>query len=89
MVNAASRAGHKPWHLSFMAAVQTANEFLPGTLGVTDIGTRVRTLFKAIATHIIGPNRVEPRVVKRRPKGCKQMNKPREIHRKSLSSIGN
>jgi putative transposase len=90
MVEAARRAGLKPWHLSFKGTVQTVNEFLPATLGVTDIETWVRTLLKAIATHVVGnrPNRVEPRVVKRRPKGYKLMNQPREILRKSLPTIG-
>jgi putative transposase len=90
MVEATRKAGLQPWHISFKGTVQTLNQFLPGTLAVTDVDSWVRALLKAIATHIVGnrPDRVEPRVVKRRPKGYKYMNKPRHILRKSLPTNG-
>lgn len=90
MVETARQAALKPWQISFKGTVQTVNEFLPGYLQVTDIDSWLRILFKIIATHIVGdrPDRAEPRVVKRRPKSYKLMNKPRHELRKSLPSTG-
>jgi hypothetical protein len=90
MVDAALQARLQPWQISFKGTVQTVNEFLPGYLQVSDIESWVRIMLKMIATHIVGdrPDRVEPRVVKRRPKGYKLMNKPRHELRKSLPTLG-
>lgn len=90
MVEAASKTKIKPWHISFKGTVQAVNELLPAYLQVSDIETRVRALFKIIATHIVGnrSDRVEPRVVKRRPKSYKLMNKSRIALRNSLTSKG-
>lgn len=90
MVDAALQARLEPWQLSFKGTVQTVNQFLPGSLQATDIQSWVGALLHAIATHIVGhrPNRVEPRVIKRRPKGYKLMNQPRHILRNSLPKEG-
>lgn len=90
MIESSRQANTKPWHISFKGTVQTVNEFLPGYLQVTDIESWVQAMYKAIATHIVGnrPDRIEPRVVKRRPKSYKLMNKPRAVLRNSLPTKG-
>jgi len=57
---------------------------------VVDIESWVAAILKAITTHRVGnrPDRVEPRVVKRRPKSYKLMNKPRRELRKALPTKG-
>jgi Transposase DDE domain len=89
-VESATQANMKPWHISFKGTVQTVNEFLRGSLHVTNVESWVQAMLKAIATHIVGnrPDRIEPGVVKRRPRSYKLMNKPRAVLRKSLPTPG-
>ena len=90
MASAAIEANLKPWQISFKGTVQTLNQYLPISLTATDIPTWIRQLFKAIAKHVVGnrPNRVEPRVRKRRPKPYPLMQKPRNELRKRLPLKG-
>ena len=90
MAEAAIEAGMQPWQVSFKGTVQTLNQYLPTSLDATDIPTWIRQLLAAIAAHVVGnrPDRVEPRVRKRRPKNYRLMNKPRHILRKRLPLNG-
>jgi hypothetical protein len=89
MAGAALRHGSAPREVSFQGARQTLEAFRPGP-GATTTGegrARVRRLIhRAIASHRVGdrPDRVEPRVVKRRPKPYPRMQVPRKIARKRL-----
>jgi DDE family transposase len=84
----AALAGQRtPRQLSFAGALQTWQAFrwlLVLELG--DVrGAVVRALLLAVSTHAVGnrPDRVEPREVKRRPKG-KRMTRPRAQRRAEL-----
>jgi hypothetical protein len=85
MALAARRAGLEPSQLSFKAAWQTLEAFRP-QMEIAKGGERLRLLaviLKLIAGEQTGdrPNRVEPRVLKRRPKVCKHMTKPRHEYK--------
>jgi hypothetical protein len=83
MAVAAARAGREPWTVSFKGTLQTIHRLLP--LLATHISTDewCTTLLKAIADHTVGnrPDRVEPRVKKRRPKPYRKMTKPRKDYK--------
>ena len=76
-----------PRQLSFAGCVQTVNAFRwLLAVGVAEpSGRLLRALLLAVATHRVGnrPGRVEPREVKRRPKG-KRMTRPRAQRRAEL-----
>ena len=84
MATAAFRAGVSPWTISFKGALQTINNLAPL------LASRITTLewceavLDAIAAHEVGnrPDRVEPRVVKRRPKPYKPMKQPRHEYKR-------
>lgn len=84
MAAAAARAGVEPWTVSFKGALQTLDNLLP--LLATTIATNdwCDALLDAIATHIVGnrPDRIEPRVKKRRPKPYRKMTKPRQDYKR-------
>lgn len=83
MAVAAARAGVEPWTVSFKGTLQTVCKLLP-LLG-TSLSTEAwcDALLDAIATHVVGnrPDRVEPRVKKRRPKPYRKMTKPRREYK--------
>ena len=87
MAAAAWNAGREPWSISFKATLQTINHFLP--LLATTIPTDLwcDTVLQAMATHQVGqrPDRVEPRVKKRRPKCYQLMNKPRSDYKRQVA----
>lgn len=80
---AASVADREPWTISFKGTLQTINRLAP--ILVSDVSTDewCDTIFAAIATHVVGnrPDRLEPRVRKRRPKNFPLMNKPRDMYK--------
>lgn len=84
MAVAAFQAGVEPWTVSFKGALQTLNNFL--SLLATRISTEdwCNALLAAIATHEVGnrPDRLEPRVKKRRPKKYNLMRQPRENYKR-------
>jgi DDE family transposase len=91
MAQAAQEHDVTPRQLSFAGAMQTLNEFRTLLLNAGDdalpeLSTRI---LAAIASHRVGnrPNRVEPRKIKRRPKGYSRMLKPRAEERATL--LGN
>jgi hypothetical protein len=83
MSEAASAAGVPPWQISFKGTMTTLLEMLP-VLGMTcDPDDLCRALLACCQQHHVGnrPDRYEPRVVKRRPKPYKLMQKPRRDYK--------
>ena len=84
---AAFRAGVEPWTLSFKGAWQTLNRLLP--LLATRIASAAwcEALFEAVASHEVGnrPDRMEPRLIKRRPKPYKHLREPRANYKRQAA----
>jgi hypothetical protein len=93
MAEAARRHGTSPRDLSLQGARQTLEAFR-GELARAATEASAERLaaatLRAIAYHRVGdrPDRVEPRVVKRRPKAYPRMQVPRQIARKRLLRAG-
>jgi hypothetical protein len=85
MVEAARRNHARPAQISFKGTMQTVNQFLPVLNQQRDVLQWIEALLGCIASHIVGnrPDRVEPRVRKRRPKKYKLMTKPRAEYKKA------
>jgi len=83
MAVAAAKAGREPWTVSFKATLQTVHRLLPLLASRISTDTWCTALLKAIADHTVGdrPDRVEPRVKKRRPKPYRKMTKPRQEYK--------
>ena len=91
MAEAARRHRVPPRKLSFQGARQVLEAFrseLDRAAGESAAGL-VAAALRAIASHRVGdrPDRVEPRVVKRRPKAYPRMQVPRQIARKRLTRV--
>jgi hypothetical protein len=91
MAEAARRHRVSPRELSFQGARQTLEGFR-GELGHATTAAAVvlvEVALSAIASHRVGdrPDRVEPRVVKRRPKAYPRMQVPRKVARKRLMRV--
>ncbi len=88
MAQAAQQFEVTPRQLSFAGAMQTLNEFRPLllTAGDEELAELSGRILAAIASHRVGdrPNRVEPRKIKRRPKGYSRLLKPRAQERAAL-----
>jgi len=88
MAQAASAKGLLPRHLSFASALALFNEFqqLLYMASGAMAGRAVKTLLGSMAGYVVGdrPQRREPRKLKRRPKDCKLLNKPRAEARAEL-----
>ena len=84
MATAAFRAGLSPWTISFKGALQTINNLAPLLTSRITTTEWCEAVLDAIATHEVGnrPDRVEPRVVKRRPKKYKRMRQPRHEYKR-------
>jgi hypothetical protein len=87
MPMAAFKAGVEPWTVSFKGALQHLNRLL-SLLG-TDIPIAdwCDALLVAIATHEVGnrPDRIEPRLTKRRPKKYKRLKHPRAEYKRNAA----
>lgn len=83
MSEAASRAGVQPWQISFKATMTTLMEALPVLGMIRDPADLCRVVLACCQQHRVGdrPDRYEPRVVKRRPKPYKLMQKPRRDYK--------
>ena len=83
MAEAASHAGVQPWQISFNATMTTLMEMLPVLGMISDPHDLCRVLLACCQQHRVGdrPDRYEPRVVKRRPKPYKLMQKPRRHYK--------
>lgn len=88
MARAAEAHGKEPRHLSFKGALQALGAFREGLQWARGRQRRRlwEALLEAIASYEIGdrPNRVEPRVIKRRPKPQRLLNEPRRQARERL-----
>lgn len=84
MTEAAIEAGVEPWQISFKGTLQTLANFLPLAVSAVSLEAWYRTLLAAVAAHVVGnrPDRVEPRLVKRRPKPYKLLQKPRNDYKR-------
>ncbi len=83
MAGAAHRHGAAPRELSLQGARQTLEAFRAEGAAGAEI---IAAVLRAIAYHRVGdrPDRVEPRVVKRRPKAYPRMQEPRREARRRL-----
>lgn len=88
MAVSAQQADVEPWTISFKGTLQTIAHLLPLLSAAIATEEWCESLFAAIATHTVGnrPNRIEPRVKKRRPKKYKLMREPRENYRKRMAA---
>jgi hypothetical protein len=86
MVEAARLHDLQPREISFKGAVQTLNAYRDRGLLKAPSVELLATLLTAIAAHRVGdrPDRVEPRLVKRRPKQYKHLHEPRQVARMRL-----
>lgn len=84
LATAACQAGREPWTISFKGTLQTINNLLPVLATTISTEAWCDALLTAIASHEVGhrPDRVEPRVKKRRPKSYQLMNKPRQDYKR-------
>jgi hypothetical protein len=95
MAQAASKHGIEPRSISFKGAIQTLEAFQPllalqGELDPAGCQEIYQQLLDAIATHRVAdrPDRVEPRLRKRRPKHYGFLRKPRrEVKRKMVNGL--
>jgi putative transposase len=83
MAAAAFPSGHSPREISFKGTLQTLHQFLPLLLASVPCGDWCKAMLQAVATHVVGnrPDRVEPRLVKRRPKPYKHLREPRQNYK--------
>lgn len=90
MTGAALASGRSPWEIGFKGTLQTLLQFIARLLTCVNLALWYDSLLTAVGTHIVGnrPDRIEPRLVKRRPKTYKQLREPRENHRKQMRRRG-
>ena len=83
MAAAAIQSGKSPWEISFKGTLQTLDQFLPILLSKITNEAWCNALLAAVATHVVGhrPDRLEPRLVKRRPKPYKHLREPRQNYK--------
>jgi putative transposase len=81
---AAASAGREPWTISFKGALQTVDHWLPVLHTTVSVEAWCQAVLTAIAAHRVGhrPDRIEPRVLKRRGKTYSLMIKPRTEYKK-------
>ena len=86
MVQAGLRAHVPPWRISFKGTLQTLNAFLPMLPGDSDFESWCGALLAAIVSHTVGnrPDRIEPRLRKRRPKPYTHLREPRQNYRSRM-----
>jgi len=89
MALAAARAGVEPWTVSFKGALQTLGRMLPLLATPVSIDAWCNLLLVAIAAHVVGnrPDRVEPRLRKRRPKPYKHLREPRANYQRPAAQM--
>ena len=83
MGEAAIAGGVEPWQISFKGTMSTVTDMLP-VLGMISNGDELcDVLLACCRRHVVGdrPDRYEPRVLKRRPKQYKLMQKPRRDYK--------
>jgi hypothetical protein len=80
---AAQHSGKSPWEISFKGTLQTLGQLLPVLLSRISSEAWCEALLIAVATHHVGnrPDRLEPRLRKRRPKPYKHLREPRRNYK--------
>ncbi len=83
MAAAAYESGRSPWEISFTGTLQTLDQFLPILVSRIASDAWCDVLLSAVATHVVGhrPDRLEPRLRKRRPKPYKHLREPRRNYK--------
>jgi len=90
ILEAAVAAGLAPHQLSFKGALQSLNAFLGIVVADShNAGRHYAALLWMIGTHRVAdrPDRIEPRLIKRRPKPHKLLQEPRAVARSRLLKI--
>jgi IS4 transposase len=79
MAEAAIEGNVQPWQISFKSTLTTISDMLPVLGLIRHADELCDVLLRCCAQHAVGnrPDRYEPRVLKRRPKNYKLMQKPR------------
>ncbi len=80
MVQAGAGVEREPFRISFTAAREAIEAFAPQLADPARRGPALESMLRLIGSQVVDerPNRVEPRVLKRRPKDCKHMTEPRD-----------
>lgn len=83
MAEAAIEEDVQPWQISFKATLTTVTDMLPILALISNADELCNVLFRCCVQHGVGnrPDRYEPRVLKRRPKKYKLMQKPRRDYK--------
>jgi hypothetical protein len=83
MAATAIESDQAPWKISFKGTLQTLQQFLPILLSRISNEAWCDALLRAVATHTVGnrPDRLEPRLVKRRPKPYKHLREHRRYYK--------
>lgn len=83
MAEAALQGGVQPWQISFKSTLTTVSDMLPVLGLISNPDELCDVLFRCCLQHSVGnrPDRYEPRVLKRRPKKYKLMQKPRRDYK--------
>ena len=83
MTEAAIAGGVEPWQISFKATLSTVTDMLPILGMISNVDELCDVLLACCHRHVVGdrPDRYEPRVLKRRAKKYKLMQKPRHEYK--------
>ena len=83
MAEAAMARDVQPWQISFKSTLTTVTDMLPVLGSITNAAELCDVLYRCCWQHAVGnrPDRYEPRVLKRRPKKYKLMQKPRHAYK--------
>ncbi len=83
MGEAATAGGVEPWQISFKGTMSTVTDMLPVLGMISNADELCDVLLACCRRHVVGdrPDRYEPRVLKRRPKNYKLMQKPRRDYK--------
>ena len=79
MAEAAIEGNVQPWQISFKSTLSTVSDMLPELGVISKADELCDVLYRCCLQHAVRnrPDRHEPRVLKRRPKPYKLMQKPR------------
>ncbi|MGB7348218.1 MAG: IS4 family transposase [Pirellulaceae bacterium] len=83
MAESAYEADVEPWQISFKSTLTTVSDMLPLLCLISNADQMCSVLLRCCSQHVVGnrPDRYEPRVLKRRPKKYKLMQKPRHDYK--------
>jgi len=83
MAEAAIEGDMQPWQISFKSTLTTVSDMLPVLGLISNADELCDVLYRCCLQHVVGnrPDRYEPRMLKRRPKKYKLMQKPRRQYK--------